>query len=145
MQNHSCDPNCVIEAVYIHEANVAKPLVTIFTCKDVLAGEELTFSYAGPDDEEVVKETAQQVCLLFALIPFVCEDDELTGDFLLSLLLWLLLCGCPHRKRMIMCMPNAIVVQSIVVACSSNDVFDPQLLHALSMLALRLLSYSACT
>lgn len=50
-QNHSCDPNCVIVAVYINEANIDKPLLTIWSCKDVTAGEELCFSYVGdPDD-----------------------------------------------------------------------------------------------
>ncbi|KAH9892737.1 hypothetical protein C8Q73DRAFT_649479 [Cubamyces lactineus] len=51
--NHSCDPNCVINACYINEANMDKPLLTIFTCREVEAYEELCFSYFGqPDDED---------------------------------------------------------------------------------------------
>ncbi|KAH9839555.1 uncharacterized protein C8Q71DRAFT_795758 [Rhodofomes roseus] len=50
--NHSCDPNCHINPVYINEANLDKPLLTIFTLKDVAPGEELCFSYYGTDDDE---------------------------------------------------------------------------------------------
>ncbi|OSD07078.1 SET domain-containing protein [Trametes coccinea BRFM310] len=50
--NHSCDPNCVINACYINEANMDKPLLAIFTCRDVEPFEELCFSYFGqPDDD----------------------------------------------------------------------------------------------
>jgi SET domain-containing protein len=52
MQNHSCDPNCNIVAVYINEAYIEKPLLTIFTIRDVAKGEELCFSYFGEPDEE---------------------------------------------------------------------------------------------
>ncbi|KAK0199904.1 hypothetical protein DFS33DRAFT_1376289 [Desarmillaria ectypa] len=57
-QNHSCSPNCKLAACYINEANLHKPLLAIFTCEDVSAGEELTFSYSGP---ETVAETAKKV------------------------------------------------------------------------------------
>ncbi|KAI0779687.1 SET domain-containing protein [Fomes fomentarius] len=50
--NHSCDPNCVIVAAYINEANLDKPLLTIFTQRDVEADEELCFSYFGEPDNE---------------------------------------------------------------------------------------------
>ncbi|THH16578.1 hypothetical protein EW146_g4087 [Bondarzewia mesenterica] len=51
--NHSCSPNCTINACYINEANLDKPLLTVFTCRDVDPFEELCFSYHGnPDDME---------------------------------------------------------------------------------------------
>ncbi|KAI0633592.1 SET domain-containing protein [Trametes polyzona] len=50
--NHSCDPNCTINACYINEGNLDKPLLTIFTCRDVEPYEELCFSYFGPMDDE---------------------------------------------------------------------------------------------
>ncbi|EPT05063.1 hypothetical protein FOMPIDRAFT_126389 [Fomitopsis schrenkii] len=50
--NHSCDPNCFINPCYINEANLDKPLLTIFTQRDVLPGEELCFSYRGNEDED---------------------------------------------------------------------------------------------
>ncbi|KZV86722.1 SET domain-containing protein [Exidia glandulosa HHB12029] len=52
--NHSCDPNCGVIAVHINEPDVFKPMLCLFTYRDVKAGEELTFSYAGiMTDEEV--------------------------------------------------------------------------------------------
>ncbi|KZT72048.1 SET domain-containing protein [Daedalea quercina L-15889] len=60
--NHSCDPNCYINACYINEANLEKPLLTIFTRKDVAPGEELCFSYYGNDeDEDEEPENAAEV------------------------------------------------------------------------------------
>ena len=50
-QNHSCDPNCILNPCYINEANIEKPLLAIFTRMDVAAGEELCFSYTGVDDD----------------------------------------------------------------------------------------------
>ncbi|KAA1475194.1 SET domain-containing protein, partial [Dentipellis sp. KUC8613] len=49
--NHSCDPNCTINPCYINEANIDKPLLTIFAYRDIEASEELCFSYHGPPDE----------------------------------------------------------------------------------------------
>ena len=34
-------------ACFINESNIKKPLITIFTCKDIEPGEELTLSYLG--------------------------------------------------------------------------------------------------
>ncbi|KIJ60316.1 hypothetical protein HYDPIDRAFT_97177, partial [Hydnomerulius pinastri MD-312] len=45
--NHSCDPNCTIVACHINDADVNKPLLTIFTIRDVDPWEELCFSYYG--------------------------------------------------------------------------------------------------
>ncbi|TFK90557.1 SET domain-containing protein, partial [Polyporus arcularius HHB13444] len=50
--NHSCDPNCGINAVYLNEANIEKPLLAIFTKRDIEPHEELCFSYMGPIDGE---------------------------------------------------------------------------------------------
>ncbi|KAH7907546.1 hypothetical protein BJ138DRAFT_1014318 [Hygrophoropsis aurantiaca] len=50
--NHSCDPNCALEACYINEANMRKPLLAIFTTCDVEPYEELCFSYYGAPDED---------------------------------------------------------------------------------------------
>ncbi|KAL7280548.1 hypothetical protein ACG7TL_005480 [Trametes sanguinea] len=50
--NHSCNPNCVINACYINEPNIDKPLLVIFTCRDVEPFEELCFSYFGRLDDD---------------------------------------------------------------------------------------------
>ncbi|XP_066528096.1 histone-lysine N-methyltransferase SETMAR [Hoplias malabaricus] len=42
--NHSCQPNLVMVPVRVHSV---VPRLALFTCRDVEAGEELTFSYAG--------------------------------------------------------------------------------------------------
>ncbi|KIY50204.1 SET domain-containing protein [Fistulina hepatica ATCC 64428] len=49
--NHSCDPNCNMTAVYINEGNVDKPLLVVFSSREIYPGEELCFSYSGPVDE----------------------------------------------------------------------------------------------
>ncbi|KAI8993916.1 SET domain-containing protein, partial [Trametes punicea] len=59
--NHSCDPNCVINACYINEANMDKPLLTIFTCRDVEPFEELCFSYFGQPDDDMGIDTTQKL------------------------------------------------------------------------------------
>ena len=55
LQNHSCDPNCSIVPCYINEANVEKPLLTIWTVRDVANDEEICFSYFGEPDEDDFK------------------------------------------------------------------------------------------
>ncbi|KAG1884046.1 hypothetical protein F4604DRAFT_1734514 [Suillus subluteus] len=52
--NHSCDPNCEITPCYINEANLEKPLLTIFTRRDVEPFEELSFSYMGCIDDDMI-------------------------------------------------------------------------------------------
>ncbi|OAX38802.1 SET domain-containing protein [Rhizopogon vinicolor AM-OR11-026] len=52
--NHSCDPNCEIQACYINEANFNKPLLTVFTVREVEPLEELSFSYMGQIDDDMV-------------------------------------------------------------------------------------------
>ncbi|KAI1795489.1 SET domain-containing protein [Ganoderma leucocontextum] len=51
--NHSCDPNCAIVPGYINESNIDKPLLTMFTLRDVEPYEELCFDYNGSDDEKL--------------------------------------------------------------------------------------------
>ena len=51
LQNHSCDPNCAIVAAYINESNIEKPLLAIFTIREVEPFQELCFSYYGRHDE----------------------------------------------------------------------------------------------
>ncbi|CAE6496030.1 unnamed protein product [Rhizoctonia solani] len=53
--NHSCEPNMKLTAYYCDDVDIQKPLIALFTCVDVKAGSELTFSYTGLDvnDEEV--------------------------------------------------------------------------------------------
>lgn len=70
VQNHSCDPNCNIAPVYINDANPDKPLLTIFTIRDVAAGEELCFSYFGEQDDEESK-----VCIIPCNIPQEMATD----------------------------------------------------------------------
>jgi histone-lysine N-methyltransferase SUV39H len=52
--NHSCDPNCEINPCYINEANIDKPLLTVFTKRDVEPSEELSFSYMGCIDDDMI-------------------------------------------------------------------------------------------
>jgi histone-lysine N-methyltransferase SUV39H len=52
--NHSCDPNCEINPCYINEANIDKPLLTVFTKLDVEPFEELCFSYLGCIDDDTI-------------------------------------------------------------------------------------------
>lgn len=54
--NHSCDPNCEINPCYINEANIEKPLLTIFTRRDVEPFEELSFSYMGCIDDDMISK-----------------------------------------------------------------------------------------
>ncbi|KAI9507899.1 hypothetical protein F5148DRAFT_980721 [Russula earlei] len=50
--NHSCDPNCAMNACYVNEANLDKPLLALFTRREVQPWEELCFSYTGYDSDE---------------------------------------------------------------------------------------------
>ncbi|KIN96882.1 hypothetical protein M404DRAFT_972557 [Pisolithus tinctorius Marx 270] len=49
--NHSCDPNCEITACYINDADINKPLLAVFTVRDVEPWEELCFSYYGDAEQ----------------------------------------------------------------------------------------------
>ncbi|KAI6129664.1 hypothetical protein EDD16DRAFT_1470945 [Pisolithus croceorrhizus] len=49
--NHSCDPNCEITACYINDADINKPLLAVFTIRDVEPWEELCFSYYGDTEQ----------------------------------------------------------------------------------------------
>jgi len=50
--NHSCDPNCAMNACYVNEANLDKPFLALFTRREVLPWEELCFSYTGYDSDD---------------------------------------------------------------------------------------------
>jgi [histone H3]-lysine9 N-trimethyltransferase SUV39H len=54
IQNHSCDPNVIVNGVYINDANFLKPLICLFALKDIPAYTEICFSYYGLDDEDDV-------------------------------------------------------------------------------------------
>ncbi|EIW81467.1 SET domain-containing protein [Coniophora puteana RWD-64-598 SS2] len=60
INNHSCDPNCNITPCYINEGNLQKPLLVLFTNREVEAYEELCFSYLG-DIEEYKKDHAEEL------------------------------------------------------------------------------------
>ncbi|KAG1739455.1 uncharacterized protein EDB91DRAFT_1053752 [Suillus paluster] len=53
--NHSCNPNCEIVACYINEGSIEKPLLTVFTKREVEPFEELSFSYMGTIDDDTVR------------------------------------------------------------------------------------------
>ncbi|KAF8811272.1 SET domain-containing protein [Phlegmacium glaucopus] len=52
--NHSCDPNCRLYACYINEGNIQKPLLAIFSRKDIEPYQEICFNYQGsyPDNDD---------------------------------------------------------------------------------------------
>ncbi|KAE9407082.1 SET domain-containing protein [Gymnopus androsaceus JB14] len=50
--NHSCDPNAALTPVYIDEADIERPLLTIFSKREIKMNEEITFSYSGDPDED---------------------------------------------------------------------------------------------
>ncbi|XP_077977365.1 histone-lysine N-methyltransferase SUV39H2-like [Glandiceps talaboti] len=43
--NHSCDPNMVVYGVWINQVDPRMPRIALFACRDIKAGEELTFDY----------------------------------------------------------------------------------------------------
>ncbi|WVQ77366.1 hypothetical protein IAR50_007051 [Cryptococcus sp. DSM 104548] len=53
--NHSCDPNLAIAQAYVKDFHPERPILVIFTHKDVKKGEELCISYKGIPDEEEIK------------------------------------------------------------------------------------------
>ena len=50
-QNHSCDPNCRLYACYVNEGNIQKPLLAVFTRRDIEPLEEICFNYQGEYDD----------------------------------------------------------------------------------------------
>ncbi|KAJ6551653.1 SET domain-containing protein [Mycena capillaripes] len=61
--NNSCDPNCMVNACYIDEPDIRKPVMTLFSKRDIAAGEELCFSYQGyePDADDGGKEGSRSI------------------------------------------------------------------------------------
>ncbi|KAF9545523.1 SET domain-containing protein [Agrocybe pediades] len=57
--NHSCDPNTRLFPCYINEPE-PRPLLAVFTTKDIDVNEEICFSYSGdyPEDEEDPEKTS---------------------------------------------------------------------------------------
>ncbi|ORY29803.1 hypothetical protein BCR39DRAFT_558921 [Naematelia encephala] len=51
--NHSCNPNLAITQAYVYDFHPERPMLVIFACKNIEAGEELCISYKGiPDEDE---------------------------------------------------------------------------------------------
>ncbi|KAF8154816.1 hypothetical protein B0H34DRAFT_660281 [Crassisporium funariophilum] len=52
--NHSCDPNCRLFACYVNEGDIEKPLLVIFSRRDIEPFEEICFNYQGnyPGEED---------------------------------------------------------------------------------------------
>lgn len=52
--NHSCDPNLEIHNVFINNIDVSMPYLALFSCRDIIKGEELSFDYlmSGATDDE---------------------------------------------------------------------------------------------
>ncbi len=59
-QNHSCNPNCRLYPCYINEGDIQKPLLAVFSIRDIEPNEEICFNYQGkyPGDED--DEDAQE-------------------------------------------------------------------------------------
>ena len=64
--------------MYINEANVKKPLLAIFTVKDVEPHEELCFSYHGRHDDSDDSDEVKAVCTF----PRILIDHETTLTFI---------------------------------------------------------------
>ncbi|KAF5354317.1 hypothetical protein D9756_007343 [Leucocoprinus leucothites] len=68
--NHSCEPNARLFPCYINEPDVEKPLLVVFSNKDIPPFEEVCFNYMGsyPEDEEDEDEDEDN------------QDDEPSGE-----------------------------------------------------------------
>ncbi|KAI0000464.1 hypothetical protein BJV77DRAFT_939222 [Russula vinacea] len=73
--NHSCDPNCAMNACYTNEANLDKPLLALFTRREVQPWEELSFSYTGYDSDEEVDAAARDA----VYAPCLCGAKKCKG------------------------------------------------------------------
>ncbi|TFK24558.1 SET domain-containing protein [Coprinopsis marcescibilis] len=51
--NHSCSPNCRIYPCYINEANIDKPLLSVFADRDIEPFEEICFNYNGDQADDL--------------------------------------------------------------------------------------------
>ncbi|THG99924.1 hypothetical protein EW026_g2504 [Hermanssonia centrifuga] len=60
----------LIHPCYINEGNIEKPLLAIFTRKDIAVGQELCFSYTGPPDDDDDNEEENNN-------PKAVEDDDI--------------------------------------------------------------------
>jgi histone-lysine N-methyltransferase SUV39H len=50
-QNHSCEPNLNINPVYLNDGDTDKPLLVLFTDREIAPWEELCFSYCAVDED----------------------------------------------------------------------------------------------
>lgn len=65
--NHNCDPNLIIVQAYVKDFHPERPVLAIFTRRDVRKNEELCISYRGvmdPEEEEVMRERNYKAKLL---------------------------------------------------------------------------------
>ncbi|XP_070543557.1 histone-lysine N-methyltransferase SUV39H2-like [Ptychodera flava] len=60
--NHSCDPNMVVYSVWINQVDIRMPRIALFACRDIKAGEELTFDYqmTGASSREDVEANSPE-------------------------------------------------------------------------------------
>ncbi|KAF9447464.1 SET domain-containing protein [Macrolepiota fuliginosa MF-IS2] len=84
--NHSCDPNARLQACYINEPDIEKPLLVVFSTRDIDPHQEICFSYTGnypedgPDEEEEVQKEKREDPVY---IECKCGAWNCTGMFLL--------------------------------------------------------------
>jgi SET domain-containing protein len=57
-QNHSCNPNCRLYPCYINEGDIQKPLLVVFSIRDIEPDAEICFNYQGtyPGEEDEDEE-----------------------------------------------------------------------------------------
>lgn len=60
-QNHSCNPNCRLYPCYINEGDIQKPLLVVFSIRDIEPDAEICFNYQGiyPGEEDDEDESLQ--------------------------------------------------------------------------------------
>lgn len=68
--NHSCEPNCRQYTVSYNKHDCRVYDIAFFACRDIPAGEELTFDYLDKEDGEDVEEPGQ------GAIPCLCGTEK---------------------------------------------------------------------
>ncbi|KAK0525990.1 hypothetical protein OC835_001882 [Tilletia horrida] len=76
--NHSCDPNLATYAVHYgrRAGHIPQPFLCLFAITDIRAGEELTFSYSGLEDEEAADAAGSQMDLDDDDSDYESSDDD---------------------------------------------------------------------
>ncbi|EAU87055.2 hypothetical protein CC1G_12392 [Coprinopsis cinerea okayama7 len=77
--NHSCDPNCKIHPCFINEANKEKPLLTVFTDRDIDPYEEICFNYTGMDADEAKARVSEMAKTDKIYEPCMCGAKNCCG------------------------------------------------------------------